>query len=33
VGMGGNESEFDAAVSETYHQHQLFLEQESKRST
>ena len=28
-GMGGSDSEFDLAVSEAYHQHQLFLDQES----
>jgi len=28
-GVAGNDSEFDAAVSETYHAHQLFLNQES----
>jgi RNA polymerase sigma-70 factor (ECF subfamily) len=32
AGMVGSDSEFDAAVSEAYHQHQLFLEQESKRN-
>ena len=29
AGMGGSDSDFDAAVSEAYHQHQLFLEKES----
>ena len=29
-GVVGNDTEFDAAVSETYHAHQLFLEQESR---
>ncbi|MBT4524042.1 MAG: sigma-70 family RNA polymerase sigma factor [Phycisphaerae bacterium] len=32
AGMGGNDSEFDAAVSEAYHHHQLFLEKESARN-
>ncbi len=27
--VGGSDADFDAAVSETYHTHQLFLEQES----
>ncbi|MGY8752612.1 MAG: RNA polymerase sigma factor [Phycisphaerales bacterium] len=31
-GMSGNDTEFDSAVCEAYHQHQLFLEAESKRS-
>jgi RNA polymerase sigma-70 factor (ECF subfamily) len=30
-GIGGNDLEFDTAVSELYHTHQLFLEQESGR--
>jgi RNA polymerase sigma factor (sigma-70 family) len=29
VGVSGNDVEFDAAISETYHTHQLFLEKES----
>ena len=29
-GVTGNDLEFDAAVSETYHTHQLFLEQEAE---
>jgi RNA polymerase sigma factor (sigma-70 family) len=29
AGMGGSDSDFDAAVCEAYHQHQLFLEKES----
>ncbi|MBC8421685.1 sigma-70 family RNA polymerase sigma factor [bacterium] len=28
-GVTGNDTDFDSAVSETYHRHQLFLEQES----
>jgi len=31
-GMGGGDTEFDSAVCEAYHQHQLFLEQESERT-
>ncbi len=30
-GMGGSDTEFDSAVSEAYHHHQLFLDQESER--
>jgi transcriptional antiterminator len=29
AGLAGNDTEFDAAVCETYHHHQLFLEKES----
>ena len=31
VGLSGNDAQFDAAVCETYHHHQLFLEKESER--
>jgi predicted DNA-binding protein (UPF0251 family) len=29
-GVEGNDADFDAAICETYHRHQLFLEQESE---
>lgn len=32
AGLSGNESEFDNAVSNLYHAHQIFLEQESEKS-
>jgi DNA-binding transcriptional regulator LsrR (DeoR family) len=31
AGLSGNDTQFDAAVCETYHHHQLFLEQETGR--